>query len=185
MISFCRPYIGSELFLFHANSEHKDELFVRPGYQLQLNLCIQLRNASSINCASIVRIDCVLAVRESDCFAIGNGRSLGPARCSIQAQKAEDMLMLSEILLFHLRGNKEEIEKEHQNVFDNGSLLTTFVSFEPNKMGLGFSTCLLNVSHLPEGSYPIKWHCCCVDDRGYYWNLIPLNNESVFTIKKS
>ncbi|XP_020587258.1 uncharacterized protein LOC110029347 [Phalaenopsis equestris] len=180
-----RPCIGSELFLFHANSEHKDELLVRTGFQLPLNLCIQVKNATGMKCANIAKIYCVLAVRSSDRFTIGSKRRLDPAQCVVQDHKAEDMLWLSEILQLHLRAETDEIGNEHQDAVDNDSLITTFASFVPNKMGLGFSTCLLNVSHLPEGSYHIKWHSCCVDDRGFYWNLIPLNNESVFTVKKS
>ncbi|KAL0921275.1 hypothetical protein M5K25_008333 [Dendrobium thyrsiflorum] len=179
-----RPCIGSELYIFHANSFHRDEILVRSGVQLPLNLCIQLKNASNKKCASIAKIYCVLAVRAADRFTNGSGR-LAPAQCVLQIHKAEDTLWLSEILLHLLRANNVETDKEHQNVVDDGSFLATYASFEPNKMGLGFSTCLLNISHLPEGSYPIKWHSCCVDDRGFYWNLLPLNNESVFTIKKT
>ncbi|PKU74431.1 hypothetical protein MA16_Dca003634 [Dendrobium catenatum] len=184
MFSFCRPCIGSELYIFHANSCHRDEILVKSGVQLPLNLCIKLKNASKKKCASITKIYCVLAVRAADRFTNGSGR-LAPAQCLPQTHKAEDTLWLSEILLLLLRANNAETDKEHQNVVDDGSFLATLACFEPNKMGLGFSTCLLNISHLPEGSYPIKWHSCCVDDRGFYWNLLSLNNESVFTIKKT
>ncbi|XP_020684949.1 uncharacterized protein LOC110101407 isoform X2 [Dendrobium catenatum] len=179
-----RPCIGSELYIFHANSCHRDEILVKSGVQLPLNLCIKLKNASKKKCASITKIYCVLAVRAADRFTNGSGR-LAPAQCLPQTHKAEDTLWLSEILLLLLRANNAETDKEHQNVVDDGSFLATLACFEPNKMGLGFSTCLLNISHLPEGSYPIKWHSCCVDDRGFYWNLLSLNNESVFTIKKT
>lgn len=99
MFSFCRPCIGSELYIFHANSCHRDEILVKSGDQLPLNLCIQLKNASKKKCASIPKIYCVLAVRAADRFTDGSGR-LAPVQCVPQTHKAEDTLWLSEIYCF-------------------------------------------------------------------------------------
>ncbi|KAK8946307.1 hypothetical protein KSP40_PGU004767 [Platanthera guangdongensis] len=172
------PCVGSELFIFHAKSEKRDELFVRPGFQLPLNLCIQLKNASSV-----AKVYCVLAVRASDRLSNVAGRSFAPAQCTNPAPMADETLWLSEILLLHLKTNGEATDGENRHIVDDASVSTTCVCFALNKMGLGFSSCLLNVSQLSEGSYPIKWHSCCVDDNGFYWNLIPFNEGSVFTVK--
>ncbi|PKA66124.1 hypothetical protein AXF42_Ash018414 [Apostasia shenzhenica] len=178
-----RECIGSELFIFNVNSTKRDELFVRSGSQLSLNLCLQLKNASPRACAGISKIYCVLAVRKSDRFVGGDNKSSAQAKNFFQAYKTEEMFILSEILMDFIRNNSNVSNKKFQDATANVDLQTTFVCFNPNEMGKGFSTCLLNASQLPEGSYAIKWHSCCVDDNGFYWNLISMNSGSIFTVK--
>ncbi|KAG0455352.1 hypothetical protein HPP92_024644 [Vanilla planifolia] len=177
-----RSCIGAELFMFNANAPNADDLSINPGFQLSLNMCIQLKNASGMICTHINKIYCVLVVRESDSLANGIGRRLSPVQSGFQSHNPEEMLWLNEILLLFLKINNKGTDLEHHDLLD-GSFSTAFVCFEPNRMGMGFSTCLLDVSRMPKGSYLIKWHSCCVDDRGFYWNLIPFNRGAVFTIK--
>lgn len=67
----------------------------------------------------------------------------------------------------------------------NNNGVSAVVQFEPNERGQGFSSCLLDVSRFPVGSYQIKWLSCCIDQHGSYWNLLPLNGKPVFTVKKA
>lgn len=75
------------------------------------------------------------------------------------------------------RGRDTEIDNDDR-------IVKRFVCFELNDIGQGLSNCLFDVSHFPVGSYSIKWHSCCVDSRGSYWSLLPLNTGPVFTVQK-
>nr|CAB3476632.1 unnamed protein product [Digitaria exilis] len=73
-------------------------------------------------------------------------------------------------------------EKDSQSDLE---MVTSFASFEPADSGQRFSACLLDVSSFPEGSYQIKWHACCVNEKGSYFSLLPLNDGAVFSVRKS
>lgn len=96
----------------------------------------------------------------------------------------EDLIEMSNKLFHHAikSGKKPDVSGR----FDWAkSGVSTVVQFEPNERGQGFSSCLLDVSRFPVGSYQIKWLSCCVDQHGSYWNLLPLNGKPVFTVKKA
>lgn len=93
------------------------------------------------------------------------------------------MIDLNESLFQHVAEDRKTTNTKLRRV-DNGDggVVKAFVCFEPNERGQGFSTCLLDVSGFPVGSYKIKWHSCCVDDQGSYWSLLPLNAPPIFTL---
>lgn len=80
-------------------------------------------------------------------------------------------------------GNNNRSGK-HDKDDDNNKAVEAYLQFVPNQKGQAFSSCLLDVSEFPEGSYRIKWHSCLVDNSGSYWSLLPLNTGPVFTIRK-
>ena len=45
---------------------------------------------------------------------------------------------------------------------NNKTAVKVLVSGEPNQKGPGFSSCMLDVSDFPAGSYRIKWHSCLI-----------------------
>ena len=128
----------------------------------------------------VSKIYCILAVRSSD--RLSSGGKSEQAQWRFQARESEEMVGLFDILLRYMRTDSTKSSKKHFDV-NGGGLVTTYARFEPNKNGQGFSTCLLDVSALAEGSYPIKWHCCFIDRKGHHWSLLPLNLGSFFTIK--
>lgn len=81
---------------------------------------------------------------------------------------------------------KRSNNSKHCGTCDNdGGCVNAFVCFKPNKRGQGFSSCLLDVSGFPVGSYRIKWQSCYLDSEGNYWSLIPLNAGPIVTVQKS
>lgn len=92
------------------------------------------------------------------------------------------MIDMNEDLFEHVTEAGKTSNTKRRRVSDGDEVVKAFVCFEPNERGQGLSTCLLDVSRFPEGSYEIKWHSCCVDDRGSYWSLLPMNAAPVFTL---
>ncbi|KAM0936042.1 putative integrator complex subunit 7 [Dioscorea sansibarensis] len=177
-----RPCTGAELFVFNADSRPEGELSIFPGFQLSLNICIQLKNAGSN--VQVCEMHCVITTSLSHRVTTGAGGRERQANIAFETEKIEEMVKLNEMLLLHLRSDSKDTHRKHSKVFDGSDTATTFISFEPNERGQGFSTCLLDVSAFPEGAYQIKWHCCCIDKNGSYWSLLPLNICSIFTVKK-
>lgn len=177
-----RPCVGAELFIFNSDSTNPNGLSIKPGFQLSLNLCIQVKNISRVPHVGVLKIYCVLAIRSSDRLT-SCGDKIEQTQWQFQARETDEMVELFDILLHHIRIDNMKVSRKHCDV-DGGGPVTSCVCFELNQTGQGFSTCLLDASSLPEGSYPIKWHCCCIDRNGHHWSLLPLNLGSICTIKK-
>ncbi|KAJ0988703.1 hypothetical protein J5N97_007059 [Dioscorea zingiberensis] len=177
-----RPCIGAELFIFSADSRSEEELSVFLGFQLSLNICIQLKNCGTN--VQVSTMHCILTTSLSHRVTTGAGGMERQANTSFEAKKNEEMVELNELLQLFMRSNSKKTRRKLSEVCGGSDKVTTLVSFEPNERGQGFSTCLLDVSAFPEGAYQIKWHSCCIDDKGSYWSLLPLNPGSIFTINK-
>ncbi|RAL51765.1 hypothetical protein DM860_010483 [Cuscuta australis] len=147
-----RPCVGSELFLLGEDGEKVNRLSVSSGFLLHLNLCLQLKNMPS----KISKLYCVLHARSSK---------------TPSQDEVDDMIYLNQKLLEHTRGNNI-----HDDDDDIRGGVFSFVCFEvkSEKWQQGFSTCLLDTSAFPVGSYEIKWHSCCIDNEGSYWSFIPV-----------
>ncbi|XP_064954126.1 uncharacterized protein LOC135606798 isoform X3 [Musa acuminata AAA Group] len=174
-----RPCIGAELFLLDADSRNKSEISVSQGFQLSLNVCIQLKNTSRIPRLQDAKLYCILATRPSEQLSTEKRTEDCFSAC-----KTDEMVELNNMLLMFVKakmGNANEVSPK-----DSGgdAWVTACLCFEPNEQGQGFSSCLLDVSEFPDGSYQIKWHSCCIDERGSYWSLLPLTTCALFTIKK-
>ncbi|RWR86893.1 hypothetical protein CKAN_01581500 [Cinnamomum micranthum f. kanehirae] len=178
-----RPCVGAELFAFNADTQNRGEISITSGFCLSLNLCIQLKNVSTACRIEDSKLYCILAINMSDCQPIGRRESMGQLQSGFQAWKTNVMVDLNEELLHHLKDGPSKTRKIHGDISDAG-LVKSFVCFEPNERGQGFSTCLLDVSSLPEGSYQLTWHSCCTDRKGSCWSLVPLNTGPLLTVKK-
>uniref|UniRef100_A0A5B6ZPJ9 Integrator complex subunit 7 n=1 Tax=Davidia involucrata TaxID=16924 RepID=A0A5B6ZPJ9_DAVIN len=181
-----RPCISSELFALTGDSGTPDGIFILQGFHLSLNLCLQLKNVSPDLPVRLTKLYCILYCRTSFQINFQSGENKGQMQLDCQDWGADDMVDLNEKLLQYVTGCTETTQgmRDGDNTGDC-EVVDACVCFEPNERGQGFSNCVLDVSAFPVGSYRIKWHSCCMDDKGSYWSLLPLNAGPVFTVRKS
>ncbi|OVA09733.1 hypothetical protein BVC80_9101g272 [Macleaya cordata] len=180
-----RPCVGAELFAFSGDTRKSDELSILPGFHISLNLCLQMKNTSPVLPEKITKLYCILACSPSYQTPGLDGESKEQTQSGFRAWESDDAVDLNEKLtLYVMEGMKRTSRKHGRTCGDGGGLVWSCVGFESNEKGQGFSTCLLDVSAFPLGSYKIKWHSCCIDSRGSYWSLLPLNAGPRFTVKK-
>ncbi|XP_019051419.1 PREDICTED: uncharacterized protein LOC104586554 isoform X2 [Nelumbo nucifera] len=179
-----RPCIGAELFASRANNRNPGGLSIFQGFHLSLNLCLQLKDAHHVPSFQLSKLYCILSCRISDFVPI-QGEVKGQTQLSFRAWETEEMVSLNEQLLQYVREDMNRTGRRHERESKNcdGSV-SACVCLEFNERGQGFSTCMLNVSAFPVGSYKIKWHGCCIDSHGSYWSLLPLNTGPMFTVNK-
>lgn len=130
----------------------------------------------------VTKMHCLLAVNPSNQLSIG-GKEI-QMQCGFHPRKTDEMVELYEMLLLYIKAETGKADMMKSGVGNGVGLAMAYACFEPNEKGQGFSSCLLNVSGFPEGSYQIKWHCCCIDAGGSHWSLLPLNAGAIFTIRK-
>ncbi|KAK9100187.1 hypothetical protein Scep_023617 [Stephania cephalantha] len=175
-----RPCVGAELFVFDSNSR-SDEPSIFSGFHLSLKLCLQLKNAPQI---TVRRLYCILASKPSYQAVKHIAEVKEQVGSTFQACEDDDAVDLNEKLLTKVTMNADITSRKHaRSSTDDGSVWSC-VEFEPNERMQGFSTCLLDVSAFPVGSYKIKWLGGCIDSKGSYWTLLPLNLIPVFNVKK-
>lgn len=92
---------------------------------------------------------------------------------------SDDMVDLNEKLYHQVIGCGEKCNTKKVRGGDDAM---AYVHFKLNKRGQGFSDCLLDVSRFPVGSYRLRWHGGCLDNRDSYWSLPPLNPGPVFSV---
>ncbi|CAO2193227.1 unnamed protein product [Urochloa humidicola] len=174
-----RPCLGAELYLFDSNPANKNGISVEPGFQLSLTLCMQWKRVLERTAIRPVKLYCILAASSAPCLDAAGTRSK-----QFDPRKTAEMVELNSKLLWYIKSDliKGRDGKDSQS---GSEMVTGFACFEPADSGQGFSSCLLDVSSFPEGSYPIKWHACCVDENGSYFSLLPLNDGAVFSVRKS
>lgn len=153
------------------------------GFHLSLNLCLQLSNIPSDFLAQLTKLYCVLYCRTTFLLPCLSGEKKTQAELDYEDWGSDDLLELNEKLVRHVSGCTKTSGTHDRNYNRNSGFVETYACLEPNEKGQGFSTCLLDVSAFPSGSYRIKWHSCCVDRKGSYWSLPPLNAGPVFTVQ--
>ncbi|XP_057540914.1 uncharacterized protein LOC130818741 isoform X2 [Amaranthus tricolor] len=163
-----RPTVGALLFSKGAGSSSQNEAFVSQGSHLALNLCIQLHNVNSDVCSRFSKIHIILSCK--------NRHTHGEGWTSYQASETDTMVDLNKKLRGHV------LRQDHQN---DGESVEVFVRFKTNGRAQGFSSCLLNVSTFPIGSYRIQWHCGGVDHQGVYSSFLPLSPCPQFRVIES
>lgn len=166
-----RPSVSSELLVMNEDGQTVGGSSISSGSHLSLNLSFQLRN---------MKADCPSPLKKAYCIL----------NCTIHSQittetgdsKIDDMMDLNEKLLRYVN-RSTKINGPHCRD-QKSDLLTVneYVCFEVNDRGQGFSSCLLDVSSFPVGSYRIKWHSGYVDSGGSYWSLLPVNSGPLFTV---
>ena len=178
----CRPCISSELFALNSDTRSQEGLSVLQGFHLSLNLCLQLKNMPPD--LQLTKLYCFLYCKTS--FQVPDPEAnKGQKQLDYRDWRDDDMLYLNDKLLWNVTQiTKKASNTWHRHKAGDCGVVEIFASFEPNEKGQGFSTCLLDVSAFPLGSYRIKWHSCCVDNEGSYWSLLPLNADPVFTVRK-
>jgi len=164
-----------------AGSRKQSALLVSPGSELALNLCIQLKNIPSEIC-SFSKIYCILYCKTS--FVANRSlASCGEMQAGYQASKVDMMIDLSKKLQYYVM--KQTREFSNCGNLQSDDEVEAYVCFETKGRAQGFSTCLLDVSPFPVGSYRIHWHSGFVDSDGGFWSLLPLSPGPVFRVGES
>ncbi|XP_043720116.1 uncharacterized protein LOC122667766 isoform X3 [Telopea speciosissima] len=179
-----RPCIGAELFAFNADTQDPGELSILQGFHLSLNLCLQLKNAPGFLPVQVTKLYCILSCRASDCVTIEGVENKGQTQLGFRGWETSEMVDLNEELLWHVKEGIVNGKKHGRFSNGFGGSAHAFMCFELNDSRQGFSTCLLDVSAFPVGSYKIKWHSSCIDNQGSYWSLLHLNSGPIFSVKK-
>ncbi|KAF3790441.1 Integrator complex subunit 7-like protein [Nymphaea thermarum] len=176
-----RRCIGAEIF---SNSGSKD--FVQSTVQgcwLHLNLCVQMKNLPPKMHTGIMKMYCIVAARPSDCLV--DAEDVKQVSVGFRAWETEEMMNLNEELLRYMRREASARTAETVEGLEKSGFVKSFASSRPNENMQGFSTCMLDVSAFPVGTYQCSWHSCCVDSNGRCWSLLPLNSGPIFTVKKT
>ncbi|KAJ0081175.1 hypothetical protein Patl1_12207 [Pistacia atlantica] len=179
-----RPCFGSELLVSCAGTSNLGGIFISTGFHLSLNLCLQLKNASPDLPVRLTKFYCILCCSQNPLSDRQNSQQTPQTS---QAWETDNMVEMNEKLFQYVtqcaKKTNHRKRARDTDIDNDGRAVNTFVHFEPNDRGQGFSNCLLDVSQFPVGSYRIKWHSCCIDSQGSYWSLLPLNAGPLFTIK--
>ncbi|KAF2302761.1 hypothetical protein GH714_006212 [Hevea brasiliensis] len=151
-------------------------------------LCLQLRNVPMNLAVRMTKLYCILCSSASFQEPKSSGEARGQMQLDYDDWEMSSMIAMNERLWHQVIDRAKKTDnckrgRDYDASSDDGTVYR-FVCFELNDRGQGFSSCLLDVSDFPVGSYRIKWHSCCIDYRGSYWSLLPLNAVPVFTIKK-
>ncbi|GAV69226.1 hypothetical protein CFOL_v3_12727 [Cephalotus follicularis] len=183
-----RPCIGSQLFAANTDTRNTDEISVLRGTHLSLNLCLQLKNVPPDLPFQLIKVYCILSCSLSFQMPRSSGGNKEQMQGPFQAWENDDLVEMNEELFRYVTEStkkNDNIKRGRDTEVDNdGGDVKAFARFDPKEKGQGFASCLLDISCFPEGSYAIKWHSCCIDSRGSYWSLLPLNTRPVFTVKK-
>ncbi|KAJ6673293.1 C1ORF73 PROTEIN [Salix viminalis] len=183
-----RPCIGSELFVFNADTRNSNHLSILPGFNLSLNLCLQLRNLPPDLPFGVTRSYCVLYSSMSFQDSKENGETKGQFLWENRTLDSDNLIRMNEKLLHHVTEcstkKTSNSKRGREKDIDSDEIITGFACFDLIDARKGFSNCLLDVSRFPVGSYRIKWQSCCIDSQGSYWSLLPLNAGPVFTVQK-
>ncbi|KAF6168737.1 hypothetical protein GIB67_013119 [Kingdonia uniflora] len=159
-----RSCSGAELFAFNADTTNGNKLSVKPVFHLSLNLCVQLINPP----VRLRKLHCILSAK--------------PSTETPETWDPEEAVDLYEKLMLHVSQDVNSSSGKHRRVCGGGD---GSVCFNINVTGhQGFSTCLLDVSAFPVGSYKMKWQgCSTVTEGSPYWSPVPLNMGIVFSVK--
>ncbi|KAM0985608.1 hypothetical protein ACFX13_013084 [Malus domestica] len=173
-----RPCLGSELFAVNE-TRNPDGIYVSSGFHLSLHFCLQLRNVPQDIRVQLKNLYCMLYSGVS----FQEPRGSGENKEHKQAWEADDIVEMNEKLLQYVTECSTKKSNKRRRGKNDGEFVSTFVRFELNERGQGFSSCLLDVSAFPAGSYRIKWHSCCVGSQGNCWTLPTLNSGPLFTVQ--
>lgn len=171
-----RPSLSSELFIMNEDGQNVDKSSISSGHALSLYLSFQLKNMPAGPPGPPNKVYCIL-----NCKPHFQASKIGEGKLSWQDDdEVDDMMELNDKLLRYVmkKSNGAHCRRQDKDCL----AVTECVCFELNEHGGGLSTCFLDVSCLPVGSYRIKWHSGFVDSRGCYWNLLPVNSGPLFTV---
>ena len=176
----CRPCLGAELYMFDSNPVNEKGMSIEPGFLLSLTLCMKWKRVLERSTIRAMKLYCILATSLETCLDGEGTRSK-----QFDLFRTAEMVELNSKLLQYVKSDLRKARNEKKNSHCGMDMVIAFACFEPTDRGQGFSGCLMDVSSFPEGSYQIKWHACCVDENGSYFSLLPLNDGSKFSVRKS
>ncbi|CAI9108530.1 OLC1v1008152C3 [Oldenlandia corymbosa var. corymbosa] len=168
-----RPDVKSELFISDGDGKIIEGMSVPLGSPLSLNVCLQVKNMPSSLPTQLSKLYCILSCTTEMESLQGNSKE----QSGLNSEKWEndEMLDLYGKLVKYVTGSSKYKAS-------NSLTVEEYLHFQPNQIGQGFSTCMLDISAFPVGIYRIQWHSCFVDNEGCYWSLLPLNAGPSFTI---
>ncbi|XP_074280819.1 uncharacterized protein LOC141605814 isoform X2 [Silene latifolia] len=177
-----RRTMGSLLFWSSTGVRKQREISISLGSHLQLNLCIQLKDIPSSFGSSFSKLYCILYCRRSSPTAKPRGEPMMQSHVSYRASEIDTMIHLNKNLQCYLMKQSREFIK-CKDLQNAGDVVEVCVCFETNGRRQGFSTCLLDVSAFPVGSYSIDWHSAGIDHHGAYWSFLPLCRGPQFSVR--
>ncbi|XP_074310593.1 uncharacterized protein LOC141646613 isoform X2 [Silene latifolia] len=178
-----RRTMGSLLFWSSTGVRKQREIIsISPGSHLQLNLCIQLKDMPSDFSSSFSKLYCILYCRKSPSAAKPSGEPMTQSHVNYRASEIDTMIHLNKNLQCYIIKQSREFIK-CKDLHNAGDDVEAFVCFETNGRRQGFSTCLLDVSAFPVGSYSIDWHSGGIDRHGAYWSFLPLCRGPQFSVR--
>ncbi|KAL8507175.1 hypothetical protein ACS0TY_017905 [Phlomoides rotata] len=177
-----RPSVSSELLIRNEDGQNVDESSILSGHPLSLYLSFQMKHMPAAPLRPPNKVYCIL-----NCKPHLQTSKIGERKLIWQDDdEMDDMMALNVKLQRYAVGSVKKANGPHCRSQDKGcSMVTEYVCFELNERGGGLSTCFLNVSSLPVGSYRIKWHCGFIDRAGCYRNLLPVNAGPLFTVREA
>lgn len=182
-IYLSRSPVSSQLFTSNKDARQGDGLSVCRGSHLSLNLCLQLRNMPQDLSSRLPKLYCVLSTSASLQIPSPIRGETEQPELGFQDWRTNDMLDMNKKLFQYVIGHKSKITLRGSDDSGDCRNREVLVCFETNMKGQAFSTCLLDVSDFPVGSYRIKWHCCGIDRQGIYWSLLPSNPGPILTVQ--
>ncbi|KAL3651055.1 hypothetical protein CASFOL_007458 [Castilleja foliolosa] len=164
-----RSAVSSEIVAMNEDGQTIDGSSILSGSHLSLNLSFQLKNTPVRGPPGpLNKVYCIL-------------------NCEGRADSSEqDQVIgvdLNEKLLRYVAGSAQTNHGLHCADPNDHLSVNECLCFELNERGRGFSTCLLDVSCFPAGSYRINWLSGCVDSGGSYWSILPVNSGPLFTVR--
>ncbi|XP_054803674.1 uncharacterized protein LOC129306901 isoform X2 [Prosopis cineraria] len=181
-----RQVIGSELFVHNDGIKIGAGISAFPGSILSLNICLQLKNLPPNLHVRPTKLYCILYCPVSCHMLAPCGQAPERLLSGYEAWKDEEIVELNKKLYSHVSdrvANKGiRLGKRGRDDGNKNRAAETFLEFVPNQKGQGFSSCLLDISDFPVGSYRIKWHSCLLDSTDSYWSLLPLNMGPIITV---
>ncbi|XP_024991699.1 uncharacterized protein LOC112525700 isoform X2 [Cynara cardunculus var. scolymus] len=180
-----RPSVSCQLFAMNRDCGNGERISVLPECHLHLDLCLQLTDISPESRVRLTKLYCILQCKMSYQLPCQTTDSERKTQAVLPDQTDDNVLELNEKLVKYVNNYDRFGTNDKNHTFD-GQIAESVVCFRLNGKGQGFSTCILDVSMFPLGSYKIKWHAGCMDIDGSYWSLNSLNSGPVvFTIQKS
>uniref|UniRef100_J3MDU3 Integrator complex subunit 7 n=1 Tax=Oryza brachyantha TaxID=4533 RepID=J3MDU3_ORYBR len=179
-----RPCFGAELNIYDTNPANREGISVLTGFQLSLTLCLHWKCVLERSSIEISKLYCVLATSSASCLHATTGTR---SKKEYEMHKSGGMVELNTLLQQYIMKD-ENLTKSwdsKKKMKKNVEMVTAFARFEASSSGMGFSSCVLDVSAFRHGSYRINWHACCIDKDGSYYSLLPLNDGAVFAIRNS
>ena len=155
-----RPCVGAELFALSSNRSKStpDTISVEQGFQLSLDICLQLKNIQQPRVPlRLTKLYCLLYTKLAYHTPTQQHGETKRNQKSYSPWRDEHLVEMSN-KLFHHAITKSSKKQQTSGRFDwnNNNGVSAVVQFDPSERGQGYSSCLLDVTRFPVGSYQYK-----------------------------